>query len=292
MTQIAFIGLGTMGLPMARNLLRGGHGVTGFDLHAAALERHREQGGAAAASAAEAARGAEVVFTMLPTGTDVHHALFAAAGAAETMAPGALLIDMSTVHPRESDAVRAGLAERTVAMIDAPVGRTSVHAHSGELLIMAGAESADLERARPLLELLGSIVDCGGPGRGARLKIVNNFMSIGLNALTAEALTLAEASGVDVALAIEVMAGTAAGRGHMQTTYPDKVLSGDLTPAFMLALAVKDLRLALDWGEEVEVPLDTGRAALAGYLQALDAGRGSLDWTALYDFWRERAGLD
>jgi 4-hydroxybutyrate dehydrogenase/sulfolactaldehyde 3-reductase len=278
---------------MARNLLRGGHAVAGFDLHAAALEQHVAHGGSAAVSAAEAARGAEVVFTMLPTGTDVHRALFAAGGAAEGMAPGTLVIDMSTVHPRESDAIRSELAELMIAMVDAPVGRTSAHAHTGELLVMVGGEPGDLERARPLLALLGDpIVDCGGPGTGARLKIVNNFLSIGLNVLTAEALTLAESSGLSVPLAIDVMSGTAAGQGHMATTYPNKALAGDLSPAFMLALAAKDLRLALAWGEDLESPLDLGRAALATYQEALDADRGGLDWTAIYPFLRERAGLD
>ncbi len=293
MAEIAFIGLGTMGLPMARNLLRGGHTVAGFDLNPEALAQHRRHGGTVTASAAEAAQGATFVFTMLPTGADIRSALFDPGGAVEGMTSETLVIDMSTIHPGECDRLRADLAARSIAMIDAPVGRSSAHAHRGELLIMAGGEPDDLERARPLLALLGDpIVDCGGPGMGARLKIVNNFMSIGLNVLTAEALTLAEASGLEVPLTIEVLSGTAAGQGHMQTTYPAKALAGDLIPGFMVALAAKDLRLALELGAELQVPLAVGQAAQGPYQQALDAGRGGLDWSAIYLMVRELAGLD
>ena len=168
-----------------------------------------------------------------------------------------------------------------------------MHAELGQSLVMVGGEADDIERARPLLECLGdTIIDCGGPGMGARMKIINNFMSISLNALTAEALTLAEAIGLDVDLAIDVMSGTPAGQGHMTTTYPAKVLQGDLSPAFMLGLAHKDLGLALDLAAKMHVPLPLGAAARETYNIAWAHGRDREDWTALYAMIRDLAKLD
>lgn len=293
MSKIAFIGLGTMGLPMARLLVKGGHEVVGFDLDAAARDRHVENGGAAAESAADAARGAEFVFTMVTNASHVRAALLGEQGAASAMDASALCVDMSTIHPLESDAIRADLTARGIGMVDAPVGRTSVHAIEGKLLVMAGAQPEQLERVRPLLALLGdTIVDCGGPGMGTRMKMINNFMSIVNNVVTAEALTLAESIGLDVDFAIDVMSGTAAGLGHMRTTYADKVLQGDLTPAFMLQLAHKDLGLALDLAASVNVPVPLGAAAREMYTLARGQGRGTQDWTAMYSMFREMANLE
>lgn len=290
--NLGFVGLGTMGLPMARQLLVAGHRVVGFDLDPEALERHHAHGGGVAASATEAARGADAVVTMLPEARHVRAALFGDAGVAEGLAEGGLVVEMSTLHPLESDALRRDLGERGVAMVDAPVGRTSRHAREGKLLVMAGGAAAELARARPIFEAVGeSTVDCGGPGRGIRMKIVNNFMSIALNALSAEALTLAEASGLDPHLAITVMSGTAAGLGHFGTTYPAKALAGDLTPDFALRLAHKDLALATDFAQKLGAASRLGPVALERYGEALET-RGAQDWTALYPFTREQAGLD
>ena len=169
-------------------------------------------------------------------------------------------------------------------MIDAPVGRTSLQAVTGELLFMVGAEMQHLERVRPILECMGnSIVDCGGPGAGARMKIVNNLMTTCLNVLTAQVLTFSDATGLDRDLAISVMSGTAAGQGHMKTTYPAKVLQGDLSPAFMIDLAKKDLDIALTLSKQLNVPLSLAEQAEKIYTDAQKHGRGAQDWTAIFD---------
>jgi len=277
---------------MARNLLRGKHRVRGFDLQAEALKRHVEAGGQGAASAAEAARGAEFVITMLPTAEHVRSALLGGGGALEGLAAGTLVIDMSTIHPLASDGIRAALEAQGVAMLDAPVGRTSAHAREGKLLIMAGGGAEDIVRARPLLALLGdTIVDCGGAGRGIRMKIVNNFLSIALAALTGEALCLAEAAGLEQEVVTRVLMGTAAGQGHLATTFPNKVLAGDLRPDFRLDLAHKDLGLALDFAAAEQVPVALGAAARQLYSAARAQGRGDQDWTAVYLALRELTGL-
>jgi 4-hydroxybutyrate dehydrogenase/sulfolactaldehyde 3-reductase len=280
---VAFIGLGTMGRPMALNILKGGFALQGFDIAPDAVAALAAAGARAAASPAEAARGADIVITMLPNSSHVEEAVFGENGVAAGLAPGALYIDMSTIAPATTDAVARRLAERGVAMLDAPVGRQQQHAVEGKLLIMVGGEAGDLARARPVLERMGdTIVHCGPVGAGSRMKIVNNFMSITLNATTAEALTLAEASGLDVELARKVMLGTVAGTGHMGSTYPAKVLKGDLEPGFMIDLALKDLGLALDLGHSLGLPLETGAVAKKAYVAAQEAGRGRNDWTALY----------
>ncbi len=285
---IGFVGLGTMGAPMARNLLNAGFALRAFDVVPAAVAALVDAGATPARSAADAADGADALVTMLPNGSHVEEALLGPAGAARALAPGALLIEMSTIAPSVTDRLAEAMSERGIAMVDAPVGRSSQHAVEGKLLIMAGGSDGDVERARPVLEKLGdTIVHCGPVGSGARMKIVNNFMSITLNATTSEALSLAEASGLDPELARSVMLGTVAGQGHLGTTYPAKVLRGDLAPGFAVDLAEKDLGLALELGESLGLDLATGRAARVAYRRAQGHGRGREDWTALYAAARE-----
>ena len=291
--KIAFIGLGTMGLPMARNCIENGHDVVGFDLNPTALEKHVANGGTVAETGAEAAKGADLIVTMVPNAAHVRAALFDANGVLDGMNSSALIIEMSTIHPLESDAIREQAASRGFALMDGPVGRTSMHAQSGQLLVMAGGTPAQIEQARPVFDAVGdTVIDCGGPGMGIRMKMINNFMSIVNNVVTAEALTLAESIGLDVGMAIDVMAGTAAGQGHMSTTYQAKVLKGDLTPAFMLDLAHKDLGLALDLAAQVQSPAPMGAAAREMYTIARGQGRGKQDWTAIYEGIRMLAGLE
>ena len=293
MAEIGFIGLGTMGLPMAGHLVAGGHAVRGYDIDGAAVDRHVAGGGSAAGSPAEAADGAEFVFTMLPNTPHIRNALFDDGGVVTTMDTGALYIDMSTINPIESDAIRANMADLGLAMVDAPVGRTSAAARAAKSLIMVGGESADNERARPLFELLGdTIIDCGGPGLGHRMKIVNNYMSTVMTVVTAETLTLSDAVGLDRETALEVMRGTTAGQGCMNTTFPDRVLNGDLSPNFMIDLANKDVGVALDLANAVNVPLNAGAAARQVYAIARAQSRGREDWTAIYSVLQRLAGID
>lgn len=293
MTTIGFVGLGVMGAPMARNLVRGGHTVRGYDISPKIMDEIAADGVVRTGSAAEAAAGADVVITMLPTGQLVLDAVFGASGVSDGIGNSALFIDMSTVLPMETDEIGRRLSDRGIAMLDAPVGRSSQHAVDGNLLIMVGGESSNLEKGRPVLQLLGStIIHCGALGMGSRMKIVNNFMAIGTNAVTAEALTLADASGLERDVLLEVLRGTAAGQGHLNTTYPAKVLKGDTSPGFMIDLALKDIRLALTLAESLGTPATVGAATEALYAQAHERGEGRKDWTALYLTVRSLAGLE
>jgi len=287
MQSVAFVGLGTMGGPMARNLVRAGYAVRAYDPNPDAVAKIVKEGAVAAASPAEAARDADVAITMVPDSPQVEDALLGPSGIARTLPQSAVYIDMSTIAPSATDRFIAALHQRGIEMVDAPVGRSPQHAADGKLLIMVGATPNALERVRPILERMGdTIIHCGAPGMGSRMKIVNNFMSVTLNVTTAEALILAERSGLSPEIARSVMLGTTAGQGHMATTYPAKVLRGDTSPGFAIDLAYKDLLLALDLAREVGLDVPTADAARPVYEAVRKDGLGREDWTALYTYLR------
>ena len=260
MAKIGFIGLGTMGCPMAANIVRGGHLVRGFDVDINSINKHVSNGGLGSNSASEASKDAEIVFTMLPNSQHVNSALFQENGAVESMSKGAIVIDMSTIHPFETDKIRKKLNSMGFSMIDSPIGRTSVEAIQGKSLLMVGGEDNDIQKATPILNLIGdTIQNCGGPGMGSRMKIVNNYMTTVLNVLSAETLTLARSVGLNQDKCLEVLSGTAAVRSHLTTTYPAKVLQNDVSPAFMIDLAFKDLGIALESLSYTHLTLPTKR---------------------------------
>ena len=285
---VAFIGLGIMGGPMARNLASAGFHVQAFDLRSNAIEMAVNSGAKAAKSAGDAVVGAEFVITMLPNSEHVLDVMLGDNKVLEKLDPSSLYIDMSTIAPTVTDQLAEEMNARGFSMIDAPVGRQSSNAEQGTLLIMVGGEDANIDRAMPLFNTMGSdIVHCGAVGSGSRMKIVNNYMSITLNALTAETLNLAEASGLNRELVCSVLLGTVAGQGHLSTTYPAKVLQGDLTPGFPIDLANKDLGLALDFASGLETPVSTGKASKDYYDTASARSFGQNDWTSLYKMMRE-----
>ena len=293
MSTVAFIGLGIMGEPMARNLLKGGHVVRAFDVRTDAMADIAKEGAVSADSPADAVAGAEYIFTMLPSGKEVNQAVFGENGFAQSMTENSLFIDTSTILPADTDEISAKLAAKGLKMMDAPVGRLAQNAIEGTLLFMVGGSESDLEQARPLLNILGDkIVHCGAVGMGSRMKIVNNYQSTSLNVLTAETLTLAKASGLDVNLAVEVMRETTAGRGHMNATYPNQVLSGNIEPGFMIDLAHKDLGLALETTAALRAPAFLGAAARQAYSIAQSNGQGRKDWTSVYLTLQQLAGMN
>jgi 4-hydroxybutyrate dehydrogenase/sulfolactaldehyde 3-reductase len=291
MTTIAFLGLGQMGSPMASNLLQKGHALRVFDVNQQAVKELVQKGAVASSTPAEAAEGASFIITMLPNGDIVRQVLLGELSVSETVSHDALVIDMSTIHPLQTDALISEMKEKGISMMDAPVGRTSVNAIDGTLLILAGGTPEQVEQARPVLLCMGNeLVEAGGPGMGIRVKLINNYMSIALNALSAEAAVLCETLGLSLDVAIKVMSGTAAGKGHFTTTWPGKVLKGDLSPAFMVDLALKDLRIAVDVANQTGAPLNMGIAAETYYNRASESGRGRQDWSALLSHVRQQAG--
>lgn len=219
MAVIAFIGLGQMGSPMASNLLKQGHQLSVFDVNPDAVQRLVEKGAQPASSPAQAVKGAEFVITMLPNGDLVRSVLFGEQGICENLSPQALVIDMSTIHPLQTDKLIADMRDKGFDMMDCPVGRTSDHAIAGTLLLLAGGTAQQVERATPVLMAMGNeLINAGGPSMGIRVKLINNYMSIALNALSAEAAVLCEALGLSFDVALQVMSGTPAGKGHFTTS--------------------------------------------------------------------------
>ena len=280
MQKIGFVGLGQMGGPMSRNLVKAGYVLAVYDLDPAAVAAVVAAGATAAADPAGAAEGADVVFTMLPVGAIVEAACFGPNGIADGIARGAVLVDMSTILPAETRRIGARLAAQGVGMVDAPVGRTSAHAVAGTSTFMVGGEPADIERVRPLLMAMGEQVTvCGPLGAGATMKLVNNYISAVVNLATAEGLAMGQKAGLDLAVMAEVLSHTPAGRGHITTTWPEKALKDDPAPAFMLDLATKDLGLAVDLAANLQVPLATGAVSRQLYQVAQARGHGRDDWT-------------
>lgn len=267
---VGFVGTGIMGAPMARNLAQAGFAVTAYNRTAAKAEALREHGVTVAGSLAEAARGASVVITMLPDTPDVLAAVEGEGGVAEAMAPGGVFVDMSTISPGETRALAERLAERGIAMLDAPVSGGSWGAEQGTLTIMAGGEREAFERCLPVFEAMGKTITLTGPsGMGQTTKLVNQILVAGTCAAVAEALVFASAQGADLLRTIEAVSGGAAGSWQLANLGP-RMARRDFAPGFMVKLQQKDLRLIMEAAQERSVPLAVTSMARQ-YLTAVEA---------------------
>jgi 2-hydroxy-3-oxopropionate reductase len=281
MGTIGFIGLGVMGAPMAERLIKAGFEVTGHTRRTAGRERLAAAGGRPAASVAEATRGADVVVTMLPDSPDVAEVVLGPGGVLANAAAGTLLIDMSTVRPQTAREISAAAAERQVDALDAPVSGGEQGAVEGVLSIMVGGEAPAVDRARPVLEHLGTtIVHVGPAGSGQLVKAANQLVVAGTVELVAEAIVLLEANGVDPAAGLRVLGG-----GLAASTVLDRkaaaMLQRRFTPGFRVDLHHKDLGIMLDAARASGTIVPLG-AVVAQLMAALRAqGDGSLDHGAL-----------
>ncbi|MBU1442013.1 MAG: NAD(P)-dependent oxidoreductase [Gammaproteobacteria bacterium] len=282
--QVAFLGLGAMGAPMAQRLVQGGHTVRGFDTAPAARERLAGIGGSPFDTAAAAAEGADAVITMLPDERIVESVLFGDQGAARAMRRHALLLEMSTSDADWIHTCAERLSSAGVRVMDVPVARGVREAAAGELLVMAGGDAADMDAARPLLGCFGraeDVLHVGPRGSAIRLKLINNYLSMVNMVVAAEGLSFAALAGVPREMALRVLGATPAGRGQLLTNFPRKVLRGDVTPDFPLRLGLKDLSLALNLGARLGAPLHLGSAARQTFGLAARWGRAEEDCTAM-----------
>jgi 2-hydroxy-3-oxopropionate reductase len=278
MTRIAFIGLGIMGGPMAAHLVAAGHEVVGHNLSRPAVDRLVAAGGRAAENTADAVRDAEVVITMVPDSPDVE-AL--ALEIHPTVKPGTLHIDCSTIRPDVARRVAAAGAEHGVRVVDAPVSGGEAGAVEATLSIMVGGEPADVEAARPYLDVVGgTVVHVGPAGAGQTVKAANQLIVAGNIQLVAEAMVFLEAHGVDTDAATTVLAGGLAG-----STVLDRKAAGmrarEFAPGFRVDLHHKDLGIVTAAARDAGVAIPLG-AHVAGLVASLRAqGHGSLDHSAL-----------
>jgi 3-hydroxyisobutyrate dehydrogenase len=290
--EIGFIGIGTMGAPMARRLLRAGHAVR---VHNRTRERElplAQEGARRADSPRVAASGAEIVITIVSDTADVESVVLGDQGALQGLASGSLLVDMSTISPAATRALAARLAERGVAMLDAPVSGGSEGAEQGTLSIMVGGEPADLERARPVLELLGKTITLVGPvGSGQLAKAMNQVIIAGTYAAVAEGIALGLKAGIDIEAAHRAISGGAAGSWGLSNRGPN-MIRNTYPLGFRTRLHRKDLGIALEAARELGVSMP-----LAAYVEQLETSLvarqlGEEDVSNIARIVREQAGLD
>ena len=290
--NIGFIGLGTMGGPMAANVLRRGFKVFGYDVDGSACKKLEAVGMATCASPAEAARQAEIVVTMLPTEVEVEAACLDPGGVVEGARPGLLLVEMSTIDPDASRSIAGRLRERGIDMIDAPVARGSKEAELGKLLIFVGGTEQQLERARALLECMGEIILHIGPqGQALVAKLVNNLLGLGTLAVVAEAFAIGRQGGVSLETMIKVATSTAATNGYVASVLQKKVWRGDTSPGFKIDLAHKYIGLALNWANRARLPVPMAALIRERYSQARAQGWGGEDCTAIVNLVKDLGRL-
>ena len=293
MTEIGFIGLGRMGLPMAGNLQRKGFALLGYDIVDARTRELVGLGASAAGSIAELAARCRTIITVLPSHSEVEAVVLGEGGVIANAAAGTLVMDMSTVDPSSTDRVAAALTDAGMRFVDAPIGRLASHADRCECLFMVGADDHDFEQARPMLEAMGTdIHHCGPPGSGIRTKLVNNYLAITSCQMNAEALALTQRFGLDLEKTLEVIHGTTATNGQLKVNYATKVLSGDIEPGFQIDLAHKDLSLVMTAASAGRVPMAIGAAARESLSMARARNWGGKDFSALLDALCETAGLE
>ncbi|MGA0946979.1 MAG: NAD(P)-dependent oxidoreductase [Candidatus Puniceispirillaceae bacterium] len=283
--KILFIGLGIMGAPMAKNIIREGFDVAVCDIQQNVVDGFKGVVSAGSTNPCEAADQRNVIMMILPNSDIVDAVLFDKGGVLETCAPNSLIVDMSTgSYPKLMETAKR-VANRGHRFVDAPVGRTPREAITGNLLVMAGGEADDVAALDGVFNAVGdTILHVGPVGCGLKAKLVNNYMAMVNNALTGETLSLAKAAGLDVRAMAKLMSSTAAGLGQLNTNYPKKVLAGDLTPDFPIFMAVKDLNMAIELAEIANHKVQFGRVAREEFISAEKAGMGTLDQTAILEY--------
>jgi len=287
MTNIAFIGVGNMGGPMARNLLKAGHKVTAFDLSDAVLDPVLKAGASRGVSANDAVKDADVVITMLPAGHHVR-SVYLDNGVLNAAKKGALLIDSSTIDVDSARAVHAAADKAGFLFLDAPVSGGTGGAEAGTLTFMCGGSDAAFEKAKPVLEKMGKkIAHAGGPGAGQAAKICNNMM-LGISMIgTCEALALGEKLGLKAQALFDIMS-TSSGQSWSLTTYcpvpgpvPTAPSNRDYAGGFATALMLKDLKLAQTAAQSVGANTPLGAEAAQLYSLFAAAGNAGIDFSGI-----------
>jgi 3-hydroxyisobutyrate dehydrogenase len=291
MTKIAFIGLGNMGGPMAANLVKAGHAVTGFDLSEASRNAAAKTGVSVAGSISQAVRESECVITMLPASSHVLYVWDELLGFVD---PGTLLIDSSTIDVESARKVHGFADKAGCPSLDAPVSGGTAGAAAGTLTFMVGGSDAAFEKARPILEAMGkTIVHAGGPGNGQAAKICNN-MILGVSMIAvSEAFVLAEKLGLDAQKLFDI-SSKSSGQCWAMTSYcpvpgpvPASPANRDYQAGFTASMMLKDLRLAKEAAQAAEARTPLGAGAAAIYAAYVDSGEGARDFSGIIQFLRD-----
>jgi 4-hydroxybutyrate dehydrogenase/sulfolactaldehyde 3-reductase len=290
--RVGFIGVGVMGAPIARNILKGGFSLTVHDVDAAAADRLVAAGATRADSPRAVTTGSDVVITMLPDAPDVEAVALGPDGILAGARPGLIYIDMSTIDALTTRRVGAALAVRGVRMIDCPVGRTTAHAEAGRLLLMLGGDPSDIEAVRPILACTAdTFIYCGSLGNGSATKVVNNYLALSIAAAAAESLALGARAGLSVEHMLDVFRSTMAANAQVDQVMRAKALADDFTPGFMVRLGHKDLRLAIDMARAFGVHTPVGSAAFDVLGEACRLGLEREDVSSILRVREDEAGV-
>jgi len=290
MEKIGFIGLGIMGRPMAKHLLKAGYPLFILTSSAACAELKAE-GAVLMENPAALAKQADIIITMLPDSPEVESVMFGDEGLQQGMKQGSLFIDMSTIAPATSIKIFKKLQEKNIEALDAPVSGGQAGAEAATLSIMVGGNETAFQRALPVFEKIGkNIIHIGKPGAGQTTKACNQII-VGMTIqAVAEALTLAKKSGVDVAKVRSALLGGFA-QSKILDLHGQRIIDRNFKPGFKIKLHRKDMNIALQTGKDLSVPLP-GSAIVACQMDAMLAqGNGELDHSALAWFLESVSGL-
>ena len=292
MSKIGFIGLGIMGKPMAKNLLKAGHELVVFDIFEGPVEALVRAGAVAGASPKDVASKAYVILTMLPDSEQVKEVVLGAGGVIEGARAGAIVADMSSIAPHVSREIAAALAKRGIRMLDAPVSGGEPKAIDGTLSIMVGGAQKDFDEMLPIFKAMGSsAVLTGSSGAGSITKLANQII-VQINiAAVAEALVLACKAGVDPELVYKAIRGGLAGSTVLEAKAP-MMMDRNFVPGGKVQINLKDLGNVLETSRDVDVELPlTG--FVMGILQSLKAeGKSELDHAAIVQYYEKQAGVE
>ena len=292
--KIGFIGTGNIGAPIAGQLLAAGHALVVHDLRRAAAAALLDAGAEWSPSPATVAAESDVVATCLPGPAEMERVCLGPDGIAAHLKPGALYIDHTTNAPALVRRVHAMLAAREVAMVDAPVSGGMEGARTRDLLVMAGGDKAAFERARPLLDVVAKrVIHTGLIGTGSIAKIMHNSASFTLDLVIAECWTAGVKAGIDAATIVHIFNEAALGHQmSLKVRLPATYLRGDFNPRFSLALARKDLGLALDLARATETPMRFAALCEQELIEAIGRGWAERDASIALTLQEERAGVE
>ncbi len=291
MQRVGFIGLGAMGLPMARNLLKSGFQLAVWARRPESAQDILAAGADWAESPRELAERCEVVILMVTNSPDVQQ-LVLGQGVLDGAAPGTAIVDMSTIAPAVSRSLAAACAAQDVAFLDAPVSGGTQGADAGTLTIMVGGDGDALARVRPVLEVIGGRIFHVGPsGSGQVVKLVNNVLVGVIAAATAEALVLGVKAGARLDVLSQVVGASTGASWQLSNQFPLRAFDGTFRPGFMTNLLAKDLELALDLGAERGAPLFLTALARQLYGEVQARGYGADDYTSVLRILESVAGV-
>jgi 2-hydroxy-3-oxopropionate reductase len=290
-TALGFLGLGVMGGPMARNLVKAGYPVVGFDTDAGRLEKFVATGGKGVRSVTEAAAGAEVVLLSLPTGDIVRDVVTGASGLLTVMKAGTVIVDLSTTEPKVAQVCAAASAAKGITFLDGPVSGGEQGAIDAALSIMVGGDTTTFARVKPILACLGrSVVHMGGSGMGQATKLVNNMIVAANFAAVCEAWGLAVKVGLDPATLHEAIKGGWAGSRVMEETVP-RLLKRNFVPGGTVDIMTKDVGYALNMARTADVPVPVTALAHELFRMVKAQGKGGQAQPILIHLWEQWLGI-